>query len=102
MIGWSCQGFAAGKHLDLNDGSALTITAPQNGDTVGSSLTLSNALRKDVNADHAHVFLDGKYQKGFKGMFKDIVPGRHTITIKVAAHDHDMLNISDSVEITVQ
>ena len=102
LIGWTSQSLAAGKHLDLNDGSALTITSPQNGATVGSSFTLSYALRKGVNADHAHVFLDGKYQKGFKGTFKDVAPGRHTITVKVANHDHDMLNISDSVEITVK
>ena len=102
IIGWSSQGFAAGKQLDLHDGSATTITSPQNGDLVGASFDLTYALRKGVQADHAHVFLDGKYQKGFKGTFKDVAPGPHTITVKVATHDHDMLNISDSVDFTVE
>ena len=46
IIGWSSQGFTAGKQLDLHDGSALTISSPQNGDTVGSSFELTYVLRK--------------------------------------------------------
>ncbi len=102
FIGLSSQGFAGGKQLDLNDGSALTITSPQNGDTVGPSFPLTYILRKGMSADHAHVYVDGKYQKGFKGTVKDVAPGQHTVTVKVATHDHDMLNISDSVNITVK
>ncbi|MCA9473112.1 MAG: hypothetical protein MRJ96_11220 [Nitrospirales bacterium] len=102
IVGWSHSGFTAGQHLDLHDGSALTITSPQNGDMVGTSFELTYELRKGLSADHAHVFLDGQYQKGFKGTFRDVAPGPHTITVKVANHDHDMLNISDSVRITVE
>lgn len=102
IIGWSSHGLAAGKQLDVHDGSAITITSPQNGDTVGSSFTLTYALRKGVKADHAHVYLDGKYQKGFKGTFSNVPSGQHTITVKVATHDHDMLNVSDSVNIVVR
>ncbi len=102
MVGWSSQALTAGKHLDLNDGSALTISSPQNGETVGSSFELKYALRKGMSADHAHVFLDGTYQKGFKGQFHNVAPGPHTITVRVANHDHDMLNISDSVNIIVE
>lgn len=102
ILGWSSQGLAAGKQLDMHDGSAITITSPQNGHTVGSSFDLTYALRKGVKADHAHVYFDGKYQKGFKGTFTNVSSGRHTITVKVATHDHDMLNISDSVDVIVK
>ncbi|RMH05721.1 MAG: hypothetical protein D6704_08920 [Nitrospirae bacterium] len=102
MLGWSHIGWTAGQQLDIHDGSAITITAPENGATVGSSFPLRYELRKGLKADHAHVYLDGKYQKGFKGMFHNVSPGRHTITVKVATKDHDMLPISDSVEVTVK
>ena len=53
-------------------------------------------------ADHVHVFLDGKYQKGFKGKFSEVPSGRHTITVKVATHDHDMVTVSDSIDVVVK
>ncbi len=92
----------AGQQLDIHDGSAISITSPQNGETVESSFDLKYVLRKGAMADHAHVFLDGTYQKGFKGQFSDVPSGKHTITVKVATHDHDMVTVSDSVDVTVQ
>ncbi|MDH5563516.1 MAG: hypothetical protein OEY91_07850 [Nitrospirota bacterium] len=103
-----CMGFMlsqygwAGQQLDVHDGSAISITSPQNGATVESSFDLVYVLRKGVMADHAHVFLDGKYQKGFKGKFSDVPSGQHTITVKVATHDHDMVTVSDSIAIVVK
>lgn len=92
----------AGQQLDIHDGSAISITSPQNGATVESSFDLKYSLRKGAMADHAHVFLDGTYQKGFKGKFSDVPSGEHTITVKVATHDHDMVTVSDSIDIVVQ
>ena len=92
----------AGKQLDVHDGSAITITSPQNGATVGNSFDLAYSLRKGALADHVHVFMDGKYQKGFKGKFRDVPSGRHTITVKVATHDHDMVTVSDSIDVVVK
>ena len=92
----------AGKQLDVHDGSAITITSPQNGATVGNSFDLVYSLRKGAMADHVHVFMDGKYQKGFKGKFSEVPTGRHTITVKVATHDHDMVTVSDSIDIIVK
>ena len=102
LVGWSSVGWAAGKQLDVHDGSAITITSPQNGETVGSSFPLKYVLRKGLKADHAHVYVDGKYQKGFKGTVKNVPPGTHTITVNVATHDHDLLPITDSVEVMVK
>jgi hypothetical protein len=52
--------------------------------------------------DHVHVFLDGQYQKGFKGQFQDVPSGPHTITVKVATQDHDMVTVSDSIDVIVK
>ena len=108
IFGLVCLGFVlssqawAGQQLDVHDGSAISITSPQNGATVGSSFDLVYSFRKGVMADHAHVFLDGTYQKGFKGKFSDVSSGKHTITVKVATHDHDMVTVSDSVDVMVK
>ena len=92
----------AGQQLDVHDGSAITITSPQNGATVGTSFDLVYSFRKGVMADHAHVFMDGTYQKGFKGTFNEVPSGRHTIKVKVATHDHDMVTVSDSIDVVVK
>ncbi len=92
----------AGQQLDVHDGSEIIITSPQDGQTVGSSFHLEHSLKKGTMADHVHVFLDDTYQKGFKGHFNDISPGRHTITVKVATHDHDMVSVSDTIEVLVK
>ncbi len=92
----------AGQQLDIHDGSAITITSPQNGETVGNSFGLQYSMRKGAMADHVHVFMDGTYQKGFKGQFNNVPSGRHTISVKVATHDHDMVTVSDTVNIIVK
>jgi len=53
-------------------------------------------------ADHAHVFLDGNCQKVFKGKFRDALSGHHTIIVKVATHDHNMVLVSDTIAIVVK
>ncbi len=102
LVGWSSTIWAAGEYLGVHDGSAITITSPQTGETVGRSFPLTYVLRKGLNADHAHVYLDGEYLKGFKGTFQDLSSGNHTIMVKVATHDHNLLPESDSVEVTVK
>ncbi len=92
----------AGEQLDVHDGSAITITSPQNGATVGNSFDLVYSFRKGLLADHVHVFMDGKYQKGFTGRFNDVSFGPHTVTVKVATHDHDMVTVSDSINVVVR
>ncbi len=92
----------SGQQLDVHDGSAITITSPQNGATVGKTFEIVYSLRKGVMGDHVHVFLDGQYQKGFKGQFQDIPSGPHTITVKVATQDHDMVTVSDSIDVIVK
>lgn len=92
----------AGKQLDVHDGSAITITSPHNGESVERSFELIYSLQKGTMADHVHVFMDGTYQKGFKGYFNDVSSGPHTITVKVATHDHDMVAVSDTIDVSVK
>jgi len=96
------QSVGAGQQLDVHDGSAITIMSPQNGATVEGSFELVYSFRKGLMADHVHVFMDGNHQKGFKGQFHDVPSERHTITVKVATHDHDMVTVSDSIDIVVK
>src|SRR5205807_9845521 len=71
-----------------DDGSQITITAPKDGDTVGDPFELTHELVKGSSAAHAHVYLDGKYQKGFDGMFRDVLKGEHGIKVTAATAKH--------------
>ncbi|WP_447971067.1 hypothetical protein [Nitrospira sp. M1] len=85
-----------------DDGSTVQITSPQNGDVVSGSFELQYEVAKGSHGDHVHTYLDGKYQKGFQGMFHDVPAGKHQITVKVATHDHDVLAASHSIEVDVK
>src|SRR2546421_11260185 len=74
-----------------DDGSQITITAPKDGDAVGDTFELMYELVKGSKAAHAHVYLDGKYQKGFDGMFRDVPKGKHEIKVTAATAKHDGL-----------
>src|SRR5438445_13466360 len=75
----SVQGGISPALAAEDDGSQITITAPKDGDTVGDPFELKYELVKGSKAAHAHVYLDGKYQKGFDGMFRDMPKGTHEI-----------------------
>ncbi|GJL54066.1 MAG: hypothetical protein NPIRA02_11980 [Nitrospirales bacterium] len=85
-----------------DDGSTVKITSPEQGAVVRSSFELHYQVSKGSHGDHVHTYLDGKYQKGFQGMFHDVPPGKHQISVKVATHDHDVLAASDSIEVEVK
>lgn len=85
-----------------DDGSKITITLPKNGDTVGETFALTYALEKGSKAAHAHVYLDGKYQKGFDGTLKEVSKGRHEITVTAATHDHKLLAATQTISVEVK
>ncbi len=97
VFSMSCMGNAA-----VNDGSILKITSPANGDTVGESVEIKYELEKGSQGDHVHAFVDGKYQKGFKGTLKGLSKGKHEITLKVANADHDVLATSDTITVRAE
>jgi hypothetical protein len=85
-----------------DDGSKITITAPKDGDTVGDTFELKYELVKGAKAAHAHVYLDGKYQKGFDGMFRDVPQGKHEIKVTAATAKHDVLAASQTITFEVK
>lgn len=85
-----------------DDGSKVTITAPNNGDAVGDTFDLTYDLAKGSKAAHAHVYLDGKYQKGFDGTFKGVSKGKHEITVTAATQDHKVLAATQTITVEVK
>lgn len=85
-----------------DDGSHLQIVSPKDGEAVGQTFDLKYDLHAGTHAHHAHVYLDGQYQKGFKGTFKNVAPGKHEIKVRAANNDHKLLPAEDTVTIEVK
>jgi hypothetical protein len=86
----------------INDGSKIVITSPKDGDEVDDSFELKYELTKGSQATHAHVYLDGQYQKGFSGMFKGLSKGDHKITVTGATKDHDLVTATHTIIVEVE
>jgi len=82
-----------------DDGSTITITSPKDGDMVGETFELKYELVKGSKAAHAHVYLDGKYQKGFDGTFTGVPKGKHEIKVAAATGKHDVLAASQTITV---
>ncbi len=82
---------------------SIVITSPQEGAVVdGKQLELKYEQTKGGQAHHAHVYLDGVYQKGFKGIFAEIPPGKHEIKVVAATDEHKALSTEAVVHIEVK
>ncbi len=92
----------AGDKMPIEDGSKIVILSPKDGDKVGGSFELKYELTKGSKAAHAHVYLDGKYQQGFGGTFKDVPKGMHEVTVTGATKDHDLLTATQTIHVEVQ
>ncbi|MBI5672728.1 MAG: hypothetical protein HZC50_05600 [Nitrospirae bacterium] len=92
-IGWTAD----------DDRSRLTIVSPAQGSVIkGDSVEVRYRLSKGVQATHIHCYVDGEYQKGFKGVVKGLTRGSHEIKLVAAGHDHDALNTEATVTIEVE
>ncbi len=85
-----------------DDGSTITITSPKDGDMVGDTFELKYELVKGSKAAHAHVYLDGKYQKGFDGTFTGAPKGKHEIRVTAATAKHDVLAATQTITVEVK
>jgi len=85
-----------------DDGSKVTITSPTKGVKVGSDVAIVYDLTKGSDATHVHCFVDGVYQKGWKGMVNGMSSGTHEIKVIAADKDHQMLAAEASVIVEVQ
>ncbi|MBS0169506.1 MAG: hypothetical protein JSR62_04065 [Nitrospira sp.] len=82
--------------------TTINILSPRNGDTVTETFDIKYEILNAPAGNHAHVYLDGAYQKGFKGTFTHVAKGEHTITVKIADHDHkDTGSATDSITVRV-
>ncbi len=85
-----------------DDGSKITIKSPAPGAKVGSDVEVVYDLAKGSQATHAHCFVDGEYQKGWKGTVKGMAPGSHEIKLVAADKDHETLAAEAAVKVDVQ
>ena len=86
----------------VEDGSKLMITSPKDGEEVDDSFELKYELTKGSQATHAHVYLDGQYQKGFSGTLKGLSKGDHKITVTGATKDHDLVTATHTIIVEVE
>ena len=81
--------------------TTISILAPRNGETVAHTFAITYEILNAPRDNHAQVYLDGIYQKGFTGIFTHVPKGEHTITVKIADHDHkDAFTATDTIKIT--
>ncbi len=93
LVGWAAD----------NDGSKLAIVSPTQGAVIkGDSVEVRYKLSNGVQATHIHCYVDGEYQKGFKGVVKGLTRGSHEIKLVAASHDHDALGAEAVVTIEVE
>ena len=82
--------------------ASISILSPHNGETVKNTFAITYEILNAPKDNHAHVYLDGTYQKEFKGTFTHVPKGEHTITVKIADHDHkDADTATDSIQVKV-
>lgn len=93
-------GVTAGHAIDGM--TSISIISPHNGETVADTFDISYEILNAPKGNHAHVYLDGAYQKGFKGKFAHVPKGEHTITVRIADPDHKEADTAmDTVTIKV-
>ena len=103
FIGLLSLGTGVDGRAANNDGSKLTIVSPSQGAAIkGDSVEVRYRLSKGVQATHIHCYVDGEYQKGFKGVVKGLTRGSHEIKLVAASQDHDALNTEATVRIEVE
>jgi hypothetical protein len=85
-----------------DDGSQVKITSPAQGAKVSNDVEVKYDLTKGSQATHVHCFVDGEYQKGWKGTVKGMSPGNHEIKVVAANKDHETLAAESSVKVEVK
>ena len=85
-----------------DDGSKITIKSPAQGHKVKSDVEIVYDLEKGSQATHVHCFVDGEYQKGWKGTVKGMSPGTREIKLVAADKDHETLAAESSIKVEVQ
>ncbi|MGE3978193.1 MAG: hypothetical protein AB7F94_11470, partial [Nitrospira sp.] len=88
LIGLLSLGSGVNGWTADDDGSRLMIVSPAQGAVIkGDSVEVQYKLSKGTEATHIHCYVDGEYQKGFKGVVKGLTRGSHEIKLVAASHD---------------
>ena len=101
-VGMLTLGSGLAAFAATDDGSKVTIKSPAPGAKGGSDVEVVYELTKGSQATHAHCFVDGEYQKGWKGTVKGMSPGSHEIKVVAADKDHQTLSAEAAVKVEVQ
>ncbi len=93
VVGWTADA----------DRSKLTIVSPTEGSVIkGDSVHVRYRITNAAHATHVHCYVDGEYQKGFKGEVKGLTRGPHEIKIVAANRNHEGLVAEAAVTIEVE
>ena len=101
-VGLLTLGVGGNVWAAADDGSKVTIKSPTEGSKVKSDVEVVYELTKGNQATHVHCFVDGEYQKGWKGTVKGMSPGTHEIKVVAADKDHQTLAAESAVKVEVQ
>ena len=101
-VGLLSLGLGVNVWAGTDDGSKVMITSPAQGQKVKSDVEVVYDLTKGSQATHVHCFVDGEYQKGWKGTIKGMSPGTREIKLVAADKDHQTLAAESSVKVEVQ
>ncbi len=101
-VGMLTLGSGLAAFAATDDGSKITIKSPAQGAKVKGDVEVVYELTKGNQATHAHCFVDGEYQKGWKGTVKGMSPGAHEIKVVAANKDHQTLAAESAVKVEVQ
>jgi hypothetical protein len=103
LIGLLSWGVGVDGWTADNNGRKLAIVSPAQGAVIrGDSVEVRYKLSKGTKATHIHCYVDGEYQKGFRGVIKGLTRGPHEIKLVAASHDHNALNAEATVTIEVE
>lgn len=102
MMGLLALGSGVDVWAAKDDGSKIMIKSPAQGSKVGSEVEVVYELVKGSDATHAHCFVDGEYQKGWKGTVKGLSRGTHEIKVVAADKDHQALAAEAAVTVEVE
>ena len=101
-VGLLALGSSVSVWAATDDGSQVKITSPAQGAKVAGDVEVKYDLTKGNQATHVHCFVDGEYQKGWKGTVKGMSPGTHEIKVVAADKDHQTLAAESAVKVEVQ
>ncbi|HWG97134.1 MAG TPA: hypothetical protein VN647_08635 [Nitrospira sp.] len=102
-VGLLTLGVGVNVWAAADDGSQVKITSPAEGAVVkGGDVEIKYELTKGSKATHVHCFVDGEYQKGWKGMVKGMSPGTREIKLVAADKDHETLAAESAIKVEVQ